>query len=61
MTHGTAVQDAAAPGTPAAGGLSVRTRVFYGLGEAGEGLKTAALETFLFFYYVQVVGLSGAL
>lgn len=42
-------------------GLSLRTRFLYGLGEAGEGVKTAALETFLFFYYVQVVGLSGTL
>lgn len=41
--------------------LSRRTKLFYGLGEAGEGVKTAALETFLFFYYVQVVGLSGSL
>jgi glycoside/pentoside/hexuronide:cation symporter, GPH family len=45
----------------AAGGLPVRLRVLYGLGETGEGIKTAALETFLFFYYVQVVGLSGTL
>lgn len=44
-----------------AGALPVRIRVLYGLGEAGEGIKTAALETFLFFYYVQVVGLSGTL
>lgn len=43
------------------GRLSRRTKLFYGLGEAGEGVKTAALETFLFFYYVQVVGLSGSL
>lgn len=41
--------------------LSGLTKFFYGLGEAGEGVKTAALETFLFFYYVQVVGLSGSL
>lgn len=44
-----------------AGRLTLRTKLFYGLGEAGEGVKTAALETFLFFYYVQVVGLSGSL
>jgi Na+/melibiose symporter-like transporter len=37
------------------------TKLAYGLGEAGEGVKTAALETFLFFFYVQVVGLSGSL
>jgi Na+/melibiose symporter-like transporter len=48
-------------GAPAAGRLPLRIRFLYGLGEAGEGIKTAALETFLFFYYVQVVGLSGTL
>ncbi len=41
--------------------LTIHTKVFYGLGEVGEGVKTSALETFLFFYYVQVVGLSGSL
>lgn len=41
--------------------LPFRTKFFYGLGEVGEGVKTAALETFLFFYYVQVIGLSGSL
>jgi glycoside/pentoside/hexuronide:cation symporter, GPH family len=41
--------------------LTTTTKLFYGLGETAEGLKTATLETFLFFYYVQVVGLSGAL
>jgi Na+/melibiose symporter-like transporter len=51
----------ASPRPATAPGLSLRTRALYGLGEAGEGVKTAALETFLFFYYVQVVGLSGTL
>src|ERR1700710_700178 len=46
---------------PPRSGLSMRVRFLYGLGEAGEGVKTAALETFLFFFYVQVVGLSGTL
>lgn len=41
--------------------LPRRIKLFYGLGEAGEGAKTAALETFLFFYYVQVIGLPGSL
>jgi GPH family glycoside/pentoside/hexuronide:cation symporter len=41
--------------------LSPLTKLSYGLGEAAEGVKGAALETFLFFYYVQVVGLSGSL
>lgn len=37
------------------------TKLSYGLGEMAEGVKSAALETFLFFYYVQVVGLSGSM
>jgi glycoside/pentoside/hexuronide:cation symporter, GPH family len=41
--------------------LSFLTKFCYGFGEAAEGVKGAALETFLFFYYVQVVGLSGSL
>ena len=56
-----AASGTSAVAAPAASGLSVRIRFLYGLGEAGEGIKTAALETFLFFYYVQVVGLSGTL
>jgi glycoside/pentoside/hexuronide:cation symporter, GPH family len=50
-------------GRAVAGGdkLSVFTKLAYGVGEMAEGVKTAALETFLFFYYVQVVGLSGSL
>lgn len=41
--------------------LSPTTKLAYGFGEMAEGVKTAALETFLFFFYVQVVGLSGSL
>lgn len=41
--------------------LSVFTKLSYGVGEMAEGVKTGALETFLFFYYVQVVGLSGSM
>lgn len=41
--------------------LSLRLKVSYGLGEMAEGVKTAALETFLFFYYTQIIGLSGSL
>jgi len=41
--------------------LSLRVKLSYGLGEMAEGVKSAALETFLFFYYVQVLGLSGSL
>lgn len=51
----------AAPLRSLAGPLSARLKLSYGLGEMAEGVKTAALETFLFFYYVQVIGLSGSL
>jgi len=50
---------AAVPTVP--GPLPFAVKFMYGLGEAGEGIKLAALETFLFFYYVQVVGLPGTL
>ncbi|MDB5694605.1 MAG: conserved rane protein of unknown function [Sphingomonas bacterium] len=50
-----------ASSTASLGPLRVREKLFYGLGEIGEAVKTAALETFLLFYYVQVVGLSGSL
>src|SRR5262245_12203278 len=33
----------------------------YGLGQAAEGIKNYAFEWFLFFYYNQVLGLSGKL
>ena len=33
----------------------------YGLGQAAEGIKNYAFESFLFFYYNQVLGLSGKL
>ena len=51
------------PAEPSAplGPLKFTEKLFYGLGEIGEAVKTAALETFLLFYYVQVIGLSGAL
>jgi Na+/melibiose symporter-like transporter len=35
----------------------MHTKIAYGLGQLGEGIKTAAFETFLFFYYNQVLGL----
>ena len=43
------------------GPLRRSEKLFYGLGEVGEAVKTAALETFLLFYYTQVIGLSGSL
>jgi len=41
--------------------LSWRTKLTYGVGRAAEGIKTRAFEFFLFFYFVQVLGLSGSL
>ncbi|MFW6093606.1 MAG: MFS transporter, partial [Pseudomonadota bacterium] len=35
------------------------TKLSYGFGQAAEGLKNGAFAVFLFFYYVQVLGLSG--
>ena len=49
------------PGGGPPGKLPVFTKLSYGLGEGAEGVKSATLETFLFFYYVQVIGLSGSL
>jgi GPH family glycoside/pentoside/hexuronide:cation symporter len=37
------------------------TKAAYGLGQAAEGIKNYAFESFLFFYYNQVLGLSGTL
>ncbi len=39
--------------------LSFATKLAYGWGQAAEGLKNGAFAVFLFFYYVQVLGLSG--
>ena len=39
--------------------LSVGTKLAYGFGQAAEGIKNGAFAVFLFFYYVQVLGLSG--
>ena len=41
--------------------LSRSTRIWYGIGQAAEGLKNEAFTVFLLFYYTSVVGLSGAL
>jgi Na+/melibiose symporter-like transporter len=41
--------------------LGMGTKLGYGVGQAAEGLKTGAFEYILFFYYVQVLGLSGTL
>ena len=36
-------------------------KIGYGLGQLSDGVKQAAFNTFLFFYYNQVLGLSGTL
>jgi GPH family glycoside/pentoside/hexuronide:cation symporter len=41
--------------------VSIGIKLAYGLGKAAEGIKTRVFEFFLFFYYVQVLGLSGTL
>ncbi|MGE0625336.1 MAG: MFS transporter [Pseudomonadales bacterium] len=41
--------------------LSFATKLTYGFGQAGEGLKNGAFGVFLFFYYNQVLALSGTL
>jgi len=41
--------------------LSARTRFWYGLGQAAEGIKNHSFTFFLLFYYTQVLGLSGTL
>lgn len=41
--------------------LSVPTKLAYGVGQIAEATKNTAFELFLFFYYTQVLGLSGTL
>jgi Na+/melibiose symporter-like transporter len=41
--------------------LRLYTKIAYGIGQLGEGFKNSSFETFLFFYYNQVLGLSGTL
>lgn len=48
----------APPGTPR---LGLATRAAYGVGQVAEGAKNTAFDLFLFFYYNQVLGLSGTL
>ncbi|MFI5316202.1 MAG: MFS transporter [Myxococcota bacterium] len=38
--------------------LNLFTKISYGIGQAGEGIKNTAFEAFLFFYYNQVLGVS---
>jgi Na+/melibiose symporter-like transporter len=41
--------------------LSVATKFAYGLGQIAEGIKTRGFDYFAFFYFTQVLGLSGSL
>ena len=41
--------------------LSVRTKFAYGLGQVAETVKSTGFDLFLFFYFTQVLGLSGSL
>jgi len=41
--------------------LNLLTKLSYGVGQLSDGVKQAAFSTFLFFYYNQVLGLSGSL
>jgi len=41
--------------------LSTRTKFAYGVGQIGEQVKNQGFNAFLFFYFTQVLGLSGSL
>lgn len=41
--------------------LSLRTKFAYGVGQVGEQIKISGFDLFVFFYFQQVVGLSGFL
>jgi Na+/melibiose symporter-like transporter len=41
--------------------VPLRTRLFYGVGSIAEGTKNTTFNTFLLFYYNQVLGVSGTL
>lgn len=41
--------------------MNLATKLSYGVGQLSDGVKQAAFSTFLFFYYNQVLGLSGSL
>jgi GPH family glycoside/pentoside/hexuronide:cation symporter len=47
--------------TPPHRPVSVQTKLAYGLGQIGEQVKNQGFGTFLFFYFTQVLGLSGSL
>ena len=41
--------------------LSLGIKLSYGVGQLSDGIKQSSFTTFLFFYYNQVLGLSGSL
>ena len=41
--------------------MNFLTKLSYGVGQLSDGVKQSAFSTFLFFYYNQVLGLSGSL
>jgi len=41
--------------------VKLSTKLSYGVGQLSDGVKQASFSTFLFFYYNQVLGLSGSL
>ncbi|MDA9679864.1 MFS transporter [Gammaproteobacteria bacterium] len=41
--------------------LPTRVKVFWGIGQIGEGVKNAAFNSFLLFYYNQILGVSATL
>jgi Na+/melibiose symporter-like transporter len=41
--------------------MQLSTKLYYGVGQLSDGVKQASFSTFLFFYYNQVLGLSGSL
>jgi len=41
--------------------INFATKLSYGVGQLSDGIKQSAFSTFLFFYYNQVLGLSGSL
>ena len=41
--------------------LSTRTKFAYGIGQMAEQIKISGFDLFVFFYFQQVLGLSGTL
>src|SRR5689334_20861842 len=41
--------------------LKVRTKFAYGIGQMAEQIKISGFDVFVFFYFQQVLGLSGSL